>query len=253
MKGFSQLLLLAILINILAQAAHETGHMLVCHALNCNPTWGFIGLVQRWEDGPPSHPENWQEIRDTGGSPGWFRVSRYPSDNIQQAVFSAGGPVASIFVALIGLWQARKSARPAVSQTGLMLCLVMSLSMSLYYLRNPLRPYGDEYDIAYRLELSQPAIVIVFTLIFLTCMVLGLRSLPNGQDRLRWLGAAFLGSALSGLTLNLSDGWVREMVNQENRFFVSVFGYSLPVLLIYLLAGLGIWLWCKSAPANALL
>ena len=46
--------------------------------------------------------------------------------------------------------------------------------------------------------------------------------------------------------------WVREMVNQENPFFVSVLGYSLPVLLVYLLAGLGIWLWSKSAPATTI-
>lgn len=246
MKNFIILFILAILTNILAQAVHETGHMLVCHALDCNPTWGFVGLVQRWEEGLPLHPENWYETSDTSGNPGWFRVSRYPTDNIEQAVFSAAGPLASVLTAILGLWLARKSVRQSLSQTGLMLSLVMSLSMALYYLRNPLRPYGDEYDVAHQLGLLQLPIVIAFALIFLACLWLGLRSLPTWQIQLTWLTAAFLGSALSGLTLNLADGWVREMVNRESPFFIPVLGYSLPVLLTYLLAGFGIWYWQRK-------
>jgi hypothetical protein len=246
-KRFSHLLLLAILTNILAQAVHETGHMLVCHVLNCNPTWGFIGLVQRWDE-PPLHPENWLKLSDSDGSIGWLRLSRYPQENLSQAIFSAAGPIAGATGAILGLWLAYKKH----SQIGLMFSLVSSLSASLYYLRNPLRPYGDEYEIVVALGIPQALIALFFALTFLACLGLGLRSLPIWSDRLRWLGAGFLGSALSGLALNLSDGWVREMVNQENPFFVSVLGYSLPILLVYLLAGLGIWLWGRSAPANAL-
>ena len=247
MKRFSHLLLLAILTNILAQAAHETGHMLVCHALNCKPTWGFIGLVQRWNE-PPLQPENWLKLSDSDGSNGWLRLSRYPQENLSRAVFSAAGPIAGAMGAILGLWLAYKK----YSQIGQMFSLVASLSASLYYLRNPLRPYGDEYDIAIALGIPQALIALFFALTFLTCLGLGLRSLPIWPDRLRWLGAAFTGSVLSGLALNLADGWVRAMVNQENPFFVSVLGYSLPVLLVYLLAGLGIWLWSKSAPATTI-
>ena len=241
MNRFLQLTLLALLANILAQAAHETGHMLACHASRCEPTWGFIGLVQRWDE-PPLHPENWLEFRAADGDIGWLRLSRYPQGDLNQAIFSAAGPIAGMMAAIFGLWLAYRKNSP----TGLMIALVSSLAASLYYLRNPLRPYGDEYDIAIALDLPQIAIVMFFALAFLACLGLGLRRLPAWPDRWRWLGAAFLGSLLSGLPLNLADGWLREMVNLENPFFLPVLGYSLPVLLIYVLAGLGVWLWSWS-------
>lgn len=241
MNRFLQLTLLALLANILAQAAHETGHMLACHASRCEPTWGFIGLVQRWDE-PPLRPENWLEFRATDGDIGWLRLSRYPQGNLNQAIFSAAGPIAGMMAAIFGLWLAYRKNSP----TGLMIALVSSLAASLYYLRNPWRPYGDEYDIAIALDLPQIAIVMFFALAFLACLGLGLRRLPAWPERWRWLGAAFLGSLLSGLPLNLADGWLREMVNLENPFFLPVLGYSLPVLLIYVLAGLGVWLWSWS-------
>jgi hypothetical protein len=236
LKKFFFLTLLAILTTLLAQATHETGHMLVCHANRCEPTWGFIGLVQRWDE-PPLRPENWLEFQHVNGEIGWLRLSHYPQGNLNQAIFAAAGPIAGVMGAIFGLWLAYHKN----SQSGLMFSLVSSLSASLYYLRNPLRPYGDEYDIAAALDLPQIAIVTIFALAFLTCLGLALRRLPNHPTRLRWLGAAFLGMIVSGVSVSLADGWVREMVNLENPFFQPVLGYSLPVLLVYLLAGLGVF------------
>jgi hypothetical protein len=78
-------------------------------------------------------------------------------------------------------------------------------------------------------------------LVFAACLFFALKNLTSRSLRLWWAGAAFLGSILSGMTLLLADGWVRGMINLENPVFLPVLGHSLPVLLVYLLAGLGIW------------
>lgn len=233
MKNFFFLTFLATLTTLLAQATHETGHLLACHANRCQPTWGFIGLVQRWDD-PPLQPENWLKFQHANGEVGWLRLRQYPQGNLNQAIFYAAGPIAGLVGATVGLWLACRKNAP----TALMFSLVSSLSASLYYLRNPLRTYGDEYDIAAALNLQPIVLVIVLGLAFLACFWLALRRLPNTPTRLRWLGAVFLGMIIAGVGVSLADAWVREMVNLENPFFLPVLGYSLPVLLVYLLAGL---------------
>jgi hypothetical protein len=39
----------------------------------------------------------------------------------------------------------------------------------------------------------------------------------------------------------LADGWLRGIINLENPVFPPMLGHSLPVLLVYLLAGFGAW------------
>lgn len=233
-----KLFLIACLTMILAQATHETGHLLFCQALRCEPTWGFIGLVQRWEEGPPLHPENWLETRGNQGDPGWYRLRSFPENGLNRALLSAAGPLAGALGAILGLWLARRQK----STTWRMYCLVGSLTATLYYLRNPVRPYGDEYDLAIQSGIPQVAIVLFFVLIFLFCLSRALASLPGHRVRLTWFGLALAGSISVGLPMNLLDGWIRMMVNLENPFFLPVFGYALPVFLTYLLAGLGLFL-----------
>jgi hypothetical protein len=43
---FIPLLILAILVNILAQAAHETGHHIVYQVMEPEPVWAFTKVVQ---------------------------------------------------------------------------------------------------------------------------------------------------------------------------------------------------------------
>lgn len=186
MKKFFYLSLLAILTTIIAQAIHETGHMLVCQINRCEPTWGFTGLVQRWSE-PPLQPENWLEFHAADGNIGWLRLSRYPQGSLNQAIFSAAGPIAGILGAIFGLWMAYKKN----SQIGLMFSLVSSFSASLYYLRNPLRPYGDEYEIAIALNLPQITIVLFFFTGFLSLFYTRIASPSQPTNSLALVGGSF--------------------------------------------------------------
>ena len=230
------------LINVTAQALHETGHLLVYQAYHRNPTWGFIGLVQRW-DTPPLNLNHWVKTSTPDGETGWLRLDTLPDSKIEQAEAAAAGPIASLLGVILGLWIAYKSDKLTFKYIGLMLALVISFSMVLYYLRSPLRSIGDEYDIATQLGIAKFVVEIPFALAFVLCFGLGLRLLYSWHVKLKWLGAIFLGSVTTGILLMIADGWVRELVNAGNPFFQSVFGYSLPVLLVYLIAFLGIFVW----------
>lgn len=240
-RDFIQLVLLAFLVNILCQATHESGHLLVYQAYGYVPTWSFIGLVQRWDE-PPLHPENWLQVNEYGGQTGWLRLKGQPDGGAEEVVAAAAGPLASALFALLALAFSRRKDNPALRRFGQMFALSMSLGMTFYYLRSPWRAYGDEYDIAVQLGIHKSALDLAFGLFFAVCLFFALKNLASWPLRLGWAWAAFFGSILSGMALFLADGWVREMVNLENPFFVPVLGYSLPVLLVYLLAGLGAWL-----------
>lgn len=237
---FAQLILLAFFVNILCQAAHESGHLLVYQAYGHAPIWGFIGLVQRW-DSPPLHPENWAQVNEYEIQTGWLRLYSLPDGKTEKIIAAGAGPVASALSALLALAFSCRKENLALRRFAQMFVLSMSLGMSLYYLRSPWRAYGDEYDIAVELGIHKSALDLAFGLGFAVCLFFALKNLASWPLRLGWAGAAFLGSVLSGIILFLADGWVREMVNLENPFFQAVLGYSLPVFLVYLLAGLGAW------------
>jgi hypothetical protein len=63
---FLPLLVLAMLVNILSQTTHETGHHLVYQLMGHEPIWAFTKLVQIWET-PPVNPDEWVETRGSGG------------------------------------------------------------------------------------------------------------------------------------------------------------------------------------------
>src|SRR4030043_2256297 len=92
---FLRLLILAILLTILSQAIHETGHLLVYNAYQRNPTWGFIGIVQIWEE-TPKDSRNWREITIPDGQIGWLRLSSLPNSVVEKILGSAAGPVFSL-------------------------------------------------------------------------------------------------------------------------------------------------------------
>ena len=53
---FLPLLILAMLVNILVQAVHETGHHLVYQVIGHEPVWAFPKVVQMSET-TPSNPD----------------------------------------------------------------------------------------------------------------------------------------------------------------------------------------------------
>lgn len=234
--SFLRLFLLAFLINIAAQAIHETGHLLVYQIYGRNPTWGFIGLVQLWNT-QPEDPSQWVETSTPEGEIGWLKLDSLPSEKSEIALIGAAGPLASLLCAGLGLFLAYKHNHTVVFKyTSLMLSLSTALTMSLYYLRSPLRVIGDEYDIAVYFDVNKIFVEIPLALIFISCIVLGLRLLSSWQARITWGLSCFLGSASSGILLMTLDGQVREAVNKGIPFFQSVMGYSMPVLIVYSLA-----------------
>ncbi|MFT3890764.1 MAG: hypothetical protein QM730_03950 [Anaerolineales bacterium] len=106
---------------------------------------------------------------------------------------------------------------------------------------------GDEFDIASQAGISKGIVEVAFGLAFLLCFVLSLRQLDSWRIRLEWLLSVILGSIVTGILLNIADPWVRELVNQNSPLFQPVLGYSLPVLLTYLLVVAGISVWESKA------
>jgi len=243
--SFLQLIVLALLLSVIAQMIHESGHLLVYQAYERGPVWGFIGLVQLW-DTPPLQPTAWVETSSADGQKGWLRLSSPANSKLEELLEAAGGPLASLMAAILGLLLLRQSRELATRQAGLMLSLVSSLVMSLYYLRSPFRVGGDEYSMALHLGLAKAEVEVPFAIAFITCLLWGFRELKTGKIRLKWLAAILLGSIPAGLALNLMDAMVRSQVNQGDPLFLPVFGFSFPVVMVNSLCLFGIWLWWRS-------
>ncbi|HSM71998.1 MAG TPA: hypothetical protein VK851_10685, partial [Anaerolineales bacterium] len=71
---FLALLVLAMLVNILAQATHETGHHFVYQVMGHEPVWAFTKVVQM-SDTTPSHPDEWTLKTYPDGAVNWLKVS----------------------------------------------------------------------------------------------------------------------------------------------------------------------------------
>lgn len=244
--GFWQLLVLAMLVNVLAQALHEAGHWTVYQAYGRGPVWGFIGLVQRW-DTPPLHPNEWVETALTDGSQGWLRLASPSGSKTESVIEAAAGPLASLLVTILALVLAQRSTDARLKQIALMLALMNSFLMSAYYLRSPLRTGGsDEIEVAALLGISRVWIEGLFAVAFVACFALSLRALDHWRTRFKWLGAMLLGGVLTALPLTLGDTLVREQVNLDNPLFQPILGYSLPVLIVNLLAVFLLWVWSQK-------
>jgi hypothetical protein len=230
--------------NILAQAIHETGHLLAYQVYQRNPTWGFIGLVQLWNT-QPENPSNWVKTSTPDGEIGWLRLDSLPTNKSEIAIIGGAGPTASLLFAFFGIWLAYKYKNYDVAHKyiGLMLALATSLVMVLYYLRSPFRTIGDEYDVATYFGVAKFIVEIPFTFAFIACLVFGLRLFESWKIRTIWLVSTFLGSLFSGVLLVILDGRVRESVNNGVPLFQSVMGYSLPVLIVYSLAIFCVIIW----------
>lgn len=247
--GFLRLLLLAVLLNVVAQMIHEGGHWAVYQAYGRGPVWGFIGLVQMWGE-TPLHPAEWVKTADSDGEQGWLHLSSAVNSKAEDLISSAAGPLASLLGAVLALLLARRSRERSIRQIGLMLCLVTSFTMSLYYLRGPMRTGGDEFSVALSLGIPKAFVDIPLGLAFAACLVLALRELEDWKTRLVWLAVLLLGGIPVGLALNSADAIVRMQVNRGDPLFMPVLGFSLPVLMVDGLALGGLWLWRRARPVS---
>lgn len=239
---FLPLLVLAMLVTILAQAFHETGHRMAYQIMGHAPVWGFTKLVQIW-DTPPTVPAEWVEIRGSDGELGWLRLRSPVASPAENATIAIAGPLSGLFGASLGLALALRSKKLVLKQIGLAFSLSASLAAVLYYLRSPMRTGGDEYDFAKFLSVPKSLVEIPLALAFVLCLIWALRTLPSWRARTTWLGTILLGSAATGIAMMSADGLVIAQVDAGNHWFRPILGYSLPVFLVNGLAIIGIWVW----------
>jgi len=241
---FLPLLILAMFVNILSQATHETGHHMVYQIMGHNPVWGFTKLVQVWET-PPMNPDAWIETSGSDGEPGWWKLSSPLAGKAENMIATAAGPLAGLFGAVLGLMIARQSRKVTWKQIGLTFSLASSLVAVLYYLRSPMRTGGDEYDIAMHLGISKSFVEVPLALAFITFLILALRELPSWRIKLTWLGTILLGSIITGIPMAMVDLVVIAQVDAGNPWFQPVIGYSLPVFVVIVLTLFGVWAWFR--------
>jgi len=235
---FLPLFILAMLVNILAQAVHETGHHMVYQVMGHEPVWAFTEVVQMWE--PPTHLADWVEITNPDGLSNWLRVSSMPKGKAEKAIMAAAGPLLGLLSAVLGLFMARHSVKTASKQVWLAYVLTISLVAVLYYLRAPMRTGGDECDIAVQLGITKSLIEIPLSLGYLVCLVLGLCELSTWRTRFVWLGTILLGSIITGIPMASIDPIIIAQVDADNPWMQPIFGYSLPVFLTIVITFFGV-------------
>jgi hypothetical protein len=241
--GFFSLLVLAMLVNIIGQAFHETGHLWVYLAMGREPVWAFTKMVQVW-DTPPLDKSGWTETRFED-SRGWLKISSSQGSAAEKLIGAAAGPLAGLLGALLGLVLAVKGRNKAFRQVGLAFTISVSFAALQYYLRSGNRIGGDEADIAMQLGISPAILNVAFAAAFAICLTLALREFPGWRPKLMWLGTVVLGSALTGILMFIVDGFVISQVAQSSPWFRPVLGYAFPVFLVNGLALVGIWLWAR--------
>ena len=241
---FLALLVLAMLVNILAQATHETGHHFVYQVMGQEPVWAFTKVVQMSE-ATPLHPDEWTLKTYPDGAINWLKVSSLPSGNMEETIAAAAGPLLGLLSAVLGLVMSRRSMKVTSRQVWIAYVITISLVAVLYYLRAPIRTGGDEYDIAVSLGIAKALVEIPLALGYLACLILGLRELCTWKTRLTWLGTILLGSIISGLPMAMLDPIIIAQVDEGNPWFQPVIGYSLPVFITIAICFIGIWAWTR--------
>lgn len=239
---FLPLFVLTMLVNILAQAAHETGHHLAYQMMGHEPVWVFTKVAQMSET-TPLHPDEWAMKTYPTGETNWLKASSLPMAGMEEAIAAAAGPLLGLFSAILGLVMFRRSTRVTSKQAWLAYIFSVSLAAVLYYLRAPARTGGDEYDIAINLGIAKAFIEIPLALGYLACLLMGLRELVTWKTRLTWLGTILLGAIVTAVPMVLLDPILIAQIDAGSAWVQPVFGYSLPVFITILLAVLGVWMW----------
>jgi hypothetical protein len=232
------------LVNILSQTTHETGHHMVYQLMGHDPIWGFTKLVQIW-DTPPINPDEWIEIRGSEDERGWLKLSSPMVSKAENVIAAAAGPLTGLLGAVLGIVITGRSKKLTWQQIGLAFSLTSSLVAVLYYLRAPIRTGGDEYDIAVQLGVAKSLIEIPLALAFMACLAFGLSKLPSWRIRLVWLGTVLLGSVATGIPMVSGDSLVIAQINAGSPWFQPILGYSLPVFLVNGLTLIGLWRWSR--------
>jgi len=241
---FLPLFILAMLVNILAQVTHETGHLLAYEIMGHEPVWAFTKVVQM-SDTTPSYPDEWTMKTYSDGATNWLKVSSLPAEGMEEAITASAGPLLGLLGAVIGLVKSRRSTKVISKQIWLAFVLTISLTTVLYYLRAPTRTGGDEYDVAVNLGVAKSFIEIPLTLGYLACLTFALLELPAWKIRLTWLGTILIGAIATALPMVLLDPFIITQVDAGNPWVQPILGYSLPVFITIILTFIGLWAWTR--------
>jgi hypothetical protein len=238
--SWARLIGLTIILTIVFQANHETGHLIVYQAFGRHPVYGFLGIVQLWER-PPLHPDDWVATASPEGAPGWLRMDA-PSGSEAEALLEAlAGPAASLFSILLGFGLAHYSKRTPAGQTGLVFALAGGIATLLTYLHSPIRSGIAEGWIAAYLGLHNITIELPFAAFCIMSIILGLRQLKNWRSRFKWFSAILLGVMFSGFLMIIGDQIIAAQIDMGNPWFRPYLGFSLPVLIVNILVLFAIW------------
>ena len=238
---FLHLLLLVVLLSFLgAQMLHEAGHWTVLQLTGREPVWGFTSLVQLW-DREPADPAQWVEIIDPRGDRGWLRLSSLPSSRAEWVAFLAAGSLFQLGAVVAGILVMIFAKRDIVRELGLLVALINSFAQFTYQVVAPIRGSGgDEYLLSYHLGVPMAAVSVPLALAFAAGLIWAFYQLDGSRMRLKYAAVLMLGIIPQGPLLMRANEIVRDQVDAGNPLFQPVFGFSLPVLILSLLAFLAL-------------
>ncbi len=229
---FYQLLLLTVVVVYFSVMLHEAAHWAVLQILDCGPTMGFTGIIQKW-DVPPLHPEEWQKIHYPGIGTGWLRLEQLPRTHTQWAIMLLSGQLIPVLLILVGIFLVFQSTSPFQKVVGFMLAFVngaMALTKIIGWVNGNI---GDLYFFSLYSGLNVNAINALFIFLLGAGLVWALRQLPCPVRR-RWMQALVLGYFIIILPLQKANSMLLSAINTGKSWAMPVAGWSKPVWIVTL-------------------
>ncbi|RMG79528.1 MAG: hypothetical protein D6712_19555 [Chloroflexi bacterium] len=151
----------------------------------------------------------------------------------------AAGPLAQVAAMLLGFALLYFGKRDQLKVIGLLLALINSFGPMLYQSKSMLgRGGGDEYLIAQFLGVPATAVHVLFLVVAIVGLVVVVWNLAAWRTRLKWLVAVCIGFVGQGPLLMYANQITQTQVGLGNPYFRPVLGWSLPVVVVSVVAGL---------------
>jgi len=235
---FWRLVLLTVLLGYLGgQIVHEAGHWAVLEIYRRGPVMSFTGLVQQEET--PYYREGWSQFTAPDGEQVWLHLATLPGSDVEWVLMLAAGPLAQVVAMLLGFALIYFGEREQAKVIGLLLALINSFGPMVYQSRSMLgRGGGDEYLIAQFLGVPATVVHALFLAVAIVGLAVGMWTLFGWRTRLKWLGAICIGFVAQGPLLMYANRITQTQVVLGNPYFRPVLGWSLPVVIVSVVAGL---------------
>lgn len=233
MKNQLRIILLCIALTGIFQFTHEAGHVVVASAYGSQSNWGFSSVIQIW-DTPPQNPSEWQEITLPVGATGWVKYTP-PESHLASILFDSMGPIFSLSVFLIFFalfFFVKSDEKQKILLIGIFL---LGFTLGFYYLRASNSYWGDEKSLAYYLGVSEFLFNIPLTIVYFAGMIFAAIQLYKRNFGIGQFLIAMLTTIATGISMNRSQILVTQQVDNGNALFNSFLGFSLPVLLFFLM------------------